>query len=179
MDNIFVFEPLPYVKKMYYMDVNFYRYYIGRADQSVNEQVMIGRIDQQLKVNKIMVDYVVSKKQFLATHKKLRNYMLNYLDIITTVSSIMLIYSGVEENLEKKMNSGNISSRKILLFSSVSVTACWEAIPTCRAKGEEKYPWRGISFARGFLSLISGEFPCAVPRSSARRIGGTGVCALH
>lgn len=28
--------------------------------------------------------------------------MLNYLDIITTVSSIMLIYSGVEENLEKK-----------------------------------------------------------------------------
>ena len=102
VDNIFVFEPLPYVKKMYYMDVNFYRYYIGRADQSVNEQVMIGRIDQQLKVNKIMVDYVVSKKQFLATHKKLRNYMLNYLDIITTVSSIMLIYSGVEENLEKK-----------------------------------------------------------------------------
>lgn len=70
VDNIFVFEPLPYVKKMYYMDVNFYRYYIGRADQSVNEQVMIGRIDQQLKVNKIMVDYVVSKKQFLATHKK-------------------------------------------------------------------------------------------------------------
>ena len=47
MDNLFVFEPLPYVKKMYYMDVNFYRYYIGRADQSVNEKVMIGRIDQQ------------------------------------------------------------------------------------------------------------------------------------
>ena len=36
VDNLFVFEPLPYVKKMYYMDVNFYRYYIGRADQSVN-----------------------------------------------------------------------------------------------------------------------------------------------
>ena len=102
VDNLFVFEPLPYVKKMYYMDVNFYRYYIGRADQSVNEKVMIGRIDQQLKVNKIMVDYVTAKKQFLATHKKLRNYMLNYLDIITTVSSIMLICSGTDENLEKK-----------------------------------------------------------------------------
>lgn len=102
VDNLFVFEPLPYVKKMYYMDVNFYRYYIGRADQSVNEKVMIGRIDQQLKVNKIMVDYVTAKKQFLATYKKLRNYMLNYLDIITTVSSIMLICSGTDENLEKK-----------------------------------------------------------------------------
>ena len=102
VDNIFVYQPLPHVKHMYYLDVNFYRYYIGREDQSVNEKVMIGRIDQQLKVNKIMVDYVTAKKQFLATHKKLRNYMLNYLDIITTVSSIMLICSGTDENLEKK-----------------------------------------------------------------------------
>lgn len=53
VDNIFVFHPLPYVKTMYYMDVNFYRYFIGRADQSVNEQVMIRRIDQQIKVNKL------------------------------------------------------------------------------------------------------------------------------
>ena len=56
VDNIFVYHPLPYVKNLYYLDVNFYRYYIGRADQSVNEQVMIGRIDQQLKVNYLMID---------------------------------------------------------------------------------------------------------------------------
>ena len=30
VDNLFVFQPLPYVKKMYYMDVEFYHYYIGR-----------------------------------------------------------------------------------------------------------------------------------------------------
>lgn len=101
VDNLFVFEPLVHVKNMYYLDVNFYRYYIGRADQSVNEQVMISRIDQQIRVNKLMVDYFVQmdKKQL---HKKLRHYMMNYLDIITTVSSIMLIRSGTEENLEKK-----------------------------------------------------------------------------
>ena len=29
---------------------------VGRDDQSVNEKVMIGRIDQQIKVNKIMID---------------------------------------------------------------------------------------------------------------------------
>ncbi len=34
---------------MYYLPVDFYRYLIGREDQSVNEQVMIKRIDQQLK----------------------------------------------------------------------------------------------------------------------------------
>jgi len=99
VDNLFVYQPLPYVKTMYYIDVNFYRYFIGRDDQSVNETVMIKRIDQQIFVNKIMIDTFLSKK---VHNKKLRRYMINYLDIITTVSSIMLIRSGTEENLEKK-----------------------------------------------------------------------------
>lgn len=99
VDNIFVFQPLPYVKTMYYLDVNFYRYFIGRDDQSVNETVMIGRIDQQIKVNKLMMDIIEPKK---LTNKKLKKYMISYLDIITAVSSIMLIRSGTEENFEKK-----------------------------------------------------------------------------
>lgn len=99
VDNIFVFNPLPYVKNMYYLNVNFYRYYIGREDQSVNEEVMIRRIDQQIKVNKLMIDYMDLSK---LTNRKLRNYMISYLDIIMTVSSIMLIKSGTDENFEKK-----------------------------------------------------------------------------
>lgn len=102
VDNLYVFAPLPYVRSMYYLDVNFYRYYIGRADQSVNESVMIGRIDQQIKVNKLMIDYMVEKKNQIAQNKKLYRYMLSYLDIITTISSILLIKSGTSENLEKK-----------------------------------------------------------------------------
>ena len=102
VDNLYVFEPLPYVRNIYYLDVNFYRYYIGRADQSVNEQVMIGRIDQQIRVNKLMVDYFVGKKGLIASNKKMGSYMLSYLDIITTISSILLIRSGTEEALEKK-----------------------------------------------------------------------------
>lgn len=102
VDNLFVFNPLPYVKTMYYLDVNFYRYFIGRADQSVNEQVMIGRIDQQIMVNKLMVDYYVAEKQRIYANGKVRKYMTNYLDIITTVSSVLLIRSGLDENLEKK-----------------------------------------------------------------------------
>ena len=101
VDNLFVFEPLPYVQNMYYLDVDFYHYFIGREDQSVNEQIMISRIDQQLRVNYKMIDYMVENKSIIK-NKHLRAYMLNYLDIITTVSSIMLIKSGTEENLEKK-----------------------------------------------------------------------------
>lgn len=100
VDNLVAFVPFPYVKTMYYLDVNFYRYFIGREDQSVQEDVMIRRIDQQLCVNKLMIDYMVSQKNL---PKKLRKYMLNYLTIITTVSSIMLIRSNTEENFEKKV----------------------------------------------------------------------------
>ncbi len=99
VDNIFVYKPLPYVQNMYYLDVDFYRYFIGREDQSVNEKVMIGRIDQQIKVNKIMADDVDLWK---ISNRHLRNYMFNYLEIITVVSTIMCIRSGTEENLEKK-----------------------------------------------------------------------------
>ena len=99
VDNLFAYEPLPYVKNMYYLDVNFYRYFIGRDDQSVNEKVMIKRIDQQIRVNKMMVD-VYNRGNF--TNKRLRAYMFRYLDIITTVSSIMLIRAETEEALQKK-----------------------------------------------------------------------------
>jgi glycosyltransferase involved in cell wall biosynthesis len=99
VDNLFVYVPLPYVKNMYYLDVNFYRYFIGRDDQSVNEKVMISRIDQQIRVNKLMVETVDLYK---LENKHLRKYMFNYLEIITVVSTIMLIRSGTEENLQKK-----------------------------------------------------------------------------
>lgn len=99
VDNIYVYYPLPYVKKIYYLDVNFYRYYIGREDQSVNEKVMIGRLDQQIFVTKTMIDMYQMKQ---IPNKKLRNYMTNYLAIMMTVSSILCIRSKKEENLEKK-----------------------------------------------------------------------------
>ncbi len=102
VDNLYVFEPLPYVRNMYYLDVNFYRYYIGREGQSVNEDIMISRIDQQIKVNKLMIDYLVEKKPEVVKNKRLYQYMRNYLEIIMTVSSVLLIRSGTEENLEKK-----------------------------------------------------------------------------
>lgn len=107
VDNLYVFEPLPYVKNMYYMDVNFYRYYIGRTDQSVNESVMISRIDQQLTVNRLMIDYLENKKSEILKNKRLYQYMRNYLEIIMTVSSVLLIRSGTKENLEKKKELWN------------------------------------------------------------------------
>ena len=102
MDNLYVFEPLLFVKNMYYLDVNFYSYYIGRDDQSVHESVMMKRIDQQLKVNKIMVDFYSENYEMIRSVVQRRHYMYNYLEIITMISSVLLINSGKKADLEKK-----------------------------------------------------------------------------
>lgn len=99
VDNIYVYYPLPYVRKIYYLDVDFYRYFIGREDQSVNEKVMISRLDQQIFVTKSMIDMYQMNK---IKSRKLRNYMINYLAIMMTVSSILCIRSKNKENLVKK-----------------------------------------------------------------------------
>lgn len=103
VDNIYVFRPMPLVKTMYYMDVNLYMYYIGRDDQSVNEKVMISRVDQQIRVNRIMFEYYSKERENLEkTNKKLSKYMYSYLEIICTISSILLILDGSKEALGKK-----------------------------------------------------------------------------
>lgn len=99
VDNLFAYLPLKYVKKIYYVNVDFYRYYIGRQEQSVNENVMIRRIDQQIRVNQLMVSSLNINQ---IEEKKLREYLFHYLEIVTVISSIMLLRFGTEENLKKK-----------------------------------------------------------------------------
>lgn len=99
VDNIFVYQPLPMVKTMYYLDVNLYRYYIGREDQSVNERVMIGRVDQQIRITKYMIEsHDLSK---IKNHK-LRNYMAKYLAMMMAVCTVLLLKEGSDESLQKK-----------------------------------------------------------------------------
>ena len=49
-DNLMICKTLPKVKKMYYLPCDLYRYWIGRPDQSVQENVMKGRYRHQLLV---------------------------------------------------------------------------------------------------------------------------------
>ena len=100
VDNIFVYQPLPYVKSMYYMDLDLYRYFIGRADQSVNESVMVGRVDQQLRVTRHMID--CQDLDALKDQKRLRAYMVHYLSVMMAVSDIFLLLDGSAEAHAKK-----------------------------------------------------------------------------
>lgn len=98
VDELYVYKPLTHVKRMLYLDVDFYHYFIGRDDQSVQEAVMLCRIDQYLLVNRLLV---TCTDPFQDENKTRRRYMLSYLEIITTISSVLLIKSGTEENLQK------------------------------------------------------------------------------
>ena len=98
VDNIFVYEPLPAVKTLYYLDVDFYGYYIGREDQSVNEKVMIGRVDQQIFITKHMIGAVDLSK---LTEKKLAKYMVHYLAMMMSISTVLLLREGSKESLAK------------------------------------------------------------------------------
>lgn len=99
VDNIFVYEPLPQVESMYYLDVDMYRYFIGREDQSVNESVMMGRIDQQLRVTRTMIDAV---DVMAIEEKRLRQYMENYLAMMMCICSVFLRMRNTSEDEEKR-----------------------------------------------------------------------------
>ena len=99
VDNLYAYIPLKCVDTLYYLNVDLYHYTIGRSDQSVHEDVMIRRIDQQLLVNRLMLNEV-DLAQVVPEEK--RNYMFEYLEIITAVSSVMLLKAGTQAALEKK-----------------------------------------------------------------------------
>ena len=101
VDNIFICKPLLLVKTFYYIDVDLYRYFIGRADQSVNESVIMKRIDQHIRVTEILIkDCKISglKKQ----KPKLYRYLLSHISILMTINSIYLIKINTKESFEKK-----------------------------------------------------------------------------
>lgn len=86
VDNIYAYVPLPRCKVLFYRDVDLYRYYIGRSDQSVNEQVMVSRYEQQLRITRIMVDAYHLYDDVASP--RLRAYMLGYLTLMMAISSL-------------------------------------------------------------------------------------------
>lgn len=101
VDNIFAYKPLPFVESIYYIDTDLYHYFIGRDDQSVNEEVLKKRIDQQILVTKIVsecVDLDAVKEKY----PKLAKYMMRNVSIMMTISSIHLLLINSQEAWEKR-----------------------------------------------------------------------------
>ncbi|MDR2106208.1 MAG: glycosyltransferase family 2 protein [Coriobacteriales bacterium] len=100
VDNIFVYIPLPATKSLFFLDIDLYRYYIGREGQSVNEATMIQRVDQQLRVTRIMIDAFHLRED--VQNVRLRKYMVHYITMMMTVCSIFLRLSDLEDAEEQR-----------------------------------------------------------------------------
>ena len=100
VDNIFVYVPLPAVHSIRYFNVDMYRYFIGREGQSVDEETMKARIDQQLRVTRFMIDAVDLDEDVV--QKRLRRYMENYLSMMMCICSVFLRMINTDEAEQKR-----------------------------------------------------------------------------
>lgn len=102
VDNLFVVIPLAHVRSMYYLPVSLYRYFIGRDDQSVNADIMVKRVDQQVRVNQIALETV--RPAHPATHgprpAELSAALVHHLEAMCAVTSATLARAGTREHLE-------------------------------------------------------------------------------
>lgn len=111
VDNIVVYTPLPYVKTMYYMNVDLYRYYIGRSDQSVNEKVMVSRVDQQIRITQILMEAHDMSKIY-RQNIRLYKFMANYLSIMYTITNMLLAVDGSEKAVLKQKQLWDYTKKK-------------------------------------------------------------------
>lgn len=95
VDNIFAYQPLPYMKKLFYLNVDLYDYFIGRDDQSVNIRNFTKRYDQQIRVMRTMVD-LYRYDEIMAMEKGLQKYMLHCLSAIM-INTMMFCCSGGDD----------------------------------------------------------------------------------
>ncbi|MDO5733380.1 MAG: glycosyltransferase family 2 protein [Eubacteriales bacterium] len=99
VDNLLAYQPLTSVRSIFYDDLDLYYYFIGRDDQSVSMENLIKRIDQQIRVTKLMVE---SEDPYAeAIHRKLRAYMLSYVSMMMTICTVHLRMTGKEEDKQK------------------------------------------------------------------------------
>ena len=96
VDNYFAYKPLPHMKKIFYLNVDLYHYFIGRDDQSVNIRNFTRRYDQQIRVMRLMAD-AYSYSEIMAMDKGLRKYMLHCLGAIMMNTMLFCCGGGDDE----------------------------------------------------------------------------------
>lgn len=101
VDNLFAYKPLPRVERILYLNQDLYHYFLGRDDQSVNEESYKRRIDQQILVTKLVMD-CVELAEVKKISGKLARYMIRNISVMLSICSIYLLMINTQEALEKR-----------------------------------------------------------------------------
>ncbi|MCF0229653.1 MAG: glycosyltransferase [Parasporobacterium sp.] len=103
VDNLFSYIPLPYIKNIYYSDIDLYRYYIGRSDQSVTFTNMVNRYDQQIRVTTCMI-YAHNYEVISSMDKALQQQMYHFLHSVLANTYFFTTQKNEEERHKKLDN---------------------------------------------------------------------------
>lgn len=128
-DNLFIYLPLVNTKTILYLDLDLYRYYIGRADQSVQESQMIKRSSHQVLVSeRVCTAYDLSEIK----NKKLRKLMTReciFLMTIGVVFSRLAFTKEGEKQYKELWKSVKQKNPKLYRHMRYFSMATWVSIP--------------------------------------------------
>ena len=148
VDNIFSYKPLPFMKTVYYANLNLYRYFIGREDQSVNRKNFVKRYQQQIRVMLCMTD-AYTWAEIKKLPKGLKKYMWHALQAIMATT---LLFTCAEYSKERKQDLkamwAHIKAKDKALYRKLRSNSYSTAV--------NYLPWR----LRGRILSISYDILC-------------------
>ncbi len=122
VDNLFAVKPLVHVRHIYYADLDLYHYFLGRDDQSVNEKVLMKRIDQHIRVTKMVADCVEPERGEQIS-PKLAAYLRRNLSVMMAISSVhLLLFRSGEARQKRKELWQEVRERNRSLYFRLRYT---------------------------------------------------------
>ena len=101
VDDIYAYTPRPYVKKIYYNNLDLYHYFIGREGQSINFNTMCKRYDQQMRVFEIIFNEF-SLEKLKTFPRPLYKYMFKWVMTIAAITVMTIIGTMEDKKLRKQ-----------------------------------------------------------------------------
>ena len=142
VDNLFAFMPLPFVKNLFYLDIDLYRYYIGRNDQSVTITNMSDRYEQQIRVMMCML-MSYSHEQLESLSGPLRRHMYHFLySVMTNTYFFTTQKSSTERKKNLMLMWDDLRKRDPALYRKMRHTPSVMLL--------KPFPWR----IKGYITLI-------------------------
>ena len=97
-DNLYIYQPLPHTRRILYDPSPLYGYFIGRADQSTSDEVILKRLDNVTMIAETMCCSYTWKEMDLQP-RNLRDYMLSNICGNLCTASAQQFLSGSEKGL--------------------------------------------------------------------------------
>lgn len=153
VDNIYAYQPLPHMKKLYYLDVDLYMYYIGRSDQSVTRANMSKRYDQQIRVMNHMLE-AYTYAEIKAMGKRLSKEMFHCLIALMHTTILFTTFEDTPER--RKMYNDmmtNLKERDRKLYNKIKHHSTVCLLNPFGWKGKGRLSRAGYNFLCRFVKL--------------------------